>query len=144
MKGTRYSRWLVMILALGVSAACADAPERSAATSDRPAAAAADTAATAAGPATAAVDTDVVYVDVRTQEEWEAGHVEGAIHIPHTEMRARHDELEAYDDKQIVVYCRSGRRSGIALDILESEGFDNVINGGGLRDLRAEGVPVTR
>ncbi|MGK7311733.1 MAG: rhodanese-like domain-containing protein [Candidatus Longimicrobiales bacterium M2_2A_002] len=133
MKGTRYSRWLVMILALGVGAACADAPEQSAATRDRPAAAAA-----------AVADTAIVYVDVRTQEEWEAGHVEGAIHIPHTEMRARHDELEAYDDEQIVVYCRSGRRSGIALDILESEGFDNVINGGGLRDLRAEDVPVTR
>lgn len=140
MRGTRYTRWLVVVLALGVGAACAEAPEQGAATAGE----APPAEATAAEATTATVGTNVVYVDVRTQEEWEAGHVEGAIHIPHTEMQARHDELEAYDDEQIVVYCRSGRRSGIAKSILESEGFDNVINGGGLRDLRAEGVPVTR
>ena len=136
MKGTRYTRWWVAVLALGVGAACTEAPEQSAGMAgDRPAAEA---------TATATADLNVVYVDVRTQEEYDAGHVEGAIHIPHTEMQARHGELEAYDDKQIVVYCRSGRRSGIAQGILEAEGFDNVINGGGLRDLRAEGVPITR
>ena len=132
MKRSTHMTWLVALLALGVGAACADT-DRGATVEDRPATEAAVTA-----------DSDVVYVDVRTREEWDAGHVEGAIHIPHTEMAERHDELEQYEDQTIVVYCRSGRRSGIAKRILEGEGFDNVINGGGLRDLRAEGVPTTR
>jgi phage shock protein E len=58
-------------------------------------------------------------------------------------MRERHEELEPYADQQLVLYCRSGRRSGIAMDILEEEGFTNLVNAGGLRDLQAQGVPTT-
>jgi phage shock protein E len=89
-------------------------------------------------------DTNVVFVDVRTREEYAAGHVAGAIHIPHTEMARRYAELDRYDDKQIILYCRTGRRSGVAQMILENQGFDNVVNGGGLRDLEAQGIPTTR
>lgn len=88
-------------------------------------------------------DREVVYVDVRTPEEFAAGHVEGAINIPHTEIRERHEELEAYADQQLVLYCRSGRRSGIAKEILEEEGFTDLVNAGGLADLKAKGVPTT-
>lgn len=134
----KFGRWIVVLAlgAVGAAAACADPPQSQATEG-------ADRVAEAPQAAIAPADTNVVFVDVRTDQEWEAGHVAGAIHIPHTEMEARHDELEQYEDKQIVVYCRSGRRSGIAMDILESEGFDNVTNGGGLVDLRAQGVSVS-
>lgn len=134
------SHWWVLILALGVGPACADAT---------PDAGSAQTAeqAEAGSPSTQAAESaesNLVYVDVRTDGEYEAGHVEGAIHIPHTEMSERYTALEQYEDSEIVLYCRSGRRSGIALDILEDHGFDNVTNGGGLSDLEARGVPTTR
>lgn len=86
----------------------------------------------------------VVYVDVRTPEEWAAGRVEGAIHIPHTELAQRLDELEEYRDADIVLYCRTGRRSGIAQDIMAQAGFERLRNGGGLSDLAREGVPIER
>lgn len=143
--GARRGRWVIAVLALavgsvGVGAACSDAPERRAetATADRPAAEAARGRTDAA-----AADSTVVYVDVRTEREYEAGHIKGAINIPHTEMDERYDELERYEEREIVVYCQSGRRSGIAKGILESQGFGDVTNAGGLRDLRAQGVPTT-
>jgi phage shock protein E len=92
----------------------------------------------------AAAERRVVYVDVRTREEWAAGHVEGAIHIPHTELAARWRELDSYRDDDIVLYCRTGRRSGIAEQILTQAGFERLHNGGGLTDLRRQGVPVVR
>jgi phage shock protein E len=86
----------------------------------------------------------VVYVDVRRPDEWAAGHVAGAIHIPHTELGERWHELESYRDADIVLYCRTGRRSGIAEEILRQAGFENVENGGGLSGLARQGVPVVR
>jgi phage shock protein E len=128
------ARWIVPLLALGLVAGCGDAPG-----------AAAERAGTArVAEAADSAARSVVYVDVRTPEEYASGHVEGAINIPHTEMDARYGELAEYADEEIVVYCRSGRRSGIARGILESQGFANVMNGGGLSDLAREGVPTTR
>jgi phage shock protein E len=86
----------------------------------------------------------VVYVDVRQPDEWAEGRVEGAIHIPHTEMSARWAELEEHRDADIVLYCRTGRRSGIAEEILRQAGFERLHNGGALSDLAQQGVPVVR
>lgn len=131
--------WVLgLAVVVGVGAACADAPA-DASQDRRPAVERAAASSTAA-----AAESEVVYVDVRTPEEYAAGHVEGAIHIPHTEMARRYGELARFEDREIVVYCRTGRRSGIAQGILGRQGFDNVTNGGGLRDLRARGVPTTR
>ena len=88
--------------------------------------------------------TQPVYIDVRTAEEFASGHVVGALHIPHDQMEARWEELAAYKDKDLVLYCRSGRRSGLALTVLKEKGFTKVENGGGLADVRARGVPVTK
>src|SRR5512133_465857 len=93
---------------------------------------------------TTADEKPAVYVDVRTPEEFAAGHVRGAVNIPHTEMEDRWQELQAYKDKPIVVYCRTGRRSALAEGVLEEKGFTKVENGGRLSDLESEGVPVTR
>lgn len=86
----------------------------------------------------------VIFVDVRRADELAAGYVRGAIHIPHGEIAARWQELEEYRDDHIVLYCRTGRRSGIAEQILRQAGFQNLYNGGGLRDLERQGVPTVR
>lgn len=125
------TRKLIALLVLGVAIpACDGAP--------------ADDRAPAAERAETMAAEEVVYVDVRTPEEYAAGHVAGAINIPHTEMRERHEELEPYADRQLVLYCRSGRRSEIAKEILEDEGFTDLVNAGGLQDLQARGVPTER
>ena len=69
-------------------------------------------------------------VDVRTPEEFDAGHIEGSVNIPLQELADRYDEFP--QDMPIVVYCRSGNRSGTATEMLNAEGFDNVydIDGG--------------
>lgn len=86
----------------------------------------------------------VVFVDVRRPDEWAQGRVQGAIHIPYTELAYRLDELEQYRDADIVLYCRTGRRSGIAEEIMARAGFQRLHNGGGLTDLARQGVPVER
>ena len=83
-----------------------------------------------------------IYIDVRTPSEYADGHVVGAINIPHGEMAERHTELAALRDSSLVVYCASGRRSALAIEVLKNNGFENVVNAGGLDDLRAQGVPV--
>lgn len=73
-------------------------------------------------------DRSLVVLDVRTPEEFAAGHVPGAINIPHTELAARVAELEGSRDSDIVVYCRSGARSAIALGVLEKSGFRRLFH----------------
>lgn len=96
-----------------------------------------------AEPDGAAAERRVVFVDVRRPDEFAAGHVEDAILIPHTELAERVSELEEYRDADIVLYCRTGRRSGIAEQILRQAGFEHLHNGGGLTDLERQGVPIT-
>jgi phage shock protein E len=90
-------------------------------------------------PRQAVAQADLV-VDVRTPAEYAAGHLDRAILIPHDELDARLGELDAAlggdRTKKVVVYCASGRRSGIAKDLLEKRGFVAVTNAGGYRDLR--------
>ena len=64
-------------------------------------------------------------VDVRTESEFRAGHLEGAINIPLQSLLQRSKELEP-KDKPIVVYCRSGRRSDMARRQLQEAGFSGV------------------
>jgi phage shock protein E len=70
-------------------------------------------------------------VDVRSAGEYQTGHFPGALNIPVDEIGKRTAEL-GDQGKPIVVYCRSGRRSGIAKVQLEKAGFTNVVNGGSL------------
>ncbi len=71
---------------------------------------------------------ELLVLDVRTPEEYSAGHVPGARLIPHTSLKARLDEIADYKDKPVVVYCRSGYRAGIARSILEEAGFSRVLH----------------
>jgi phage shock protein E len=71
-------------------------------------------------------DPDVVVLDVRTPEEFAAGHVPGARNISHDQLAARLPELGELKDKQVVLYCRSGRRTLLAQEILRKAGFTNL------------------
>ena len=65
-------------------------------------------------------------LDVRTPEEYSAGHIPGAINISHTELRERLSELEAYKKEEIVVHCGRGGRASIAENVLLEAGFADV------------------
>ena len=73
---------------------------------------------------------DYILVDVRTKQEYESGYIPTAINIPYREI----GEYLPTDDRsaKIILYCRSGRRSGIAKDTLDKLGFNNVIDFGGI------------
>lgn len=75
---------------------------------------------------------DAYWIDVRTAEEFAAGHVTEAVNIPYEEIAGRVAEVTTDKDDRIYVYCRSGRRSGIAKKTLEDAGYHNVVNVGGL------------
>ncbi|MGE3667029.1 MAG: rhodanese-like domain-containing protein [Steroidobacteraceae bacterium] len=70
----------------------------------------------------------LVILDVRTPEEFAAGHIPGAINVPHDQVPARLAEFAAWKDKTIVAYCRSGRRVGIALKALHDAGFTKLVH----------------
>ncbi len=67
-----------------------------------------------------------VVLDVRSPEEYAEGHVPGAVNVPYDQISARLDSLQAYRDRGFVVYCRTGRRAGIAETVLIEAGFERV------------------
>ncbi len=85
---------------------------------------------------------DVLMVDVREPDEWAAGHAPGAVHIPMGDVPARLDELPVTDDSLAVV-CRSGGRSGRAVQWLLQQGFDVVNVEGGMQSWLRQGKPLT-
>ena len=75
-----------------------------------------------------------IILDVRTQEEYDQGHIPGAILIPNTEIKVRAVEELTDKDQLILVYCRSGRRSKLAAEILVELGYPNIKEFGGIID----------
>jgi len=86
---------------------------------------------TSGADARALVQGGALLVDVRTPQEYSAGHIEGAVNIPVSELGARLPEL-GEKQRSVVVYCRSGARSARAKALLESKGFTSVVNLGGM------------
>ena len=76
-------------------------------------------------------------IDVRTPEEFATGHYPGAINIPHDNIVDGIRELSVADSDPIVLYCRTGNRSGQAEQALAAEGFSAAVNAGGLAALLA-------
>jgi phage shock protein E len=79
----------------------------------------------------------VLVIDVRSEAEYSDEHIQGAINIPETVIA---DEIKNHTkDKaqKILLYCRSGRRAGIALETLTGLGYTNVENIGGYEDAKA-------
>ena len=75
-----------------------------------------------------------IILDVRTQEEFDEGHIPGAILIPDYEIEARAEEELTDKDQLILVYCRSGRRSKVAAEALVELGYTNIKEFGGIID----------
>ena len=79
-------------------------------------------------------DGSYVILDVREQDEYEEGHIEGALLLPYTEIEKRAGEELTEKDQLILVYCRSGRRSAIAAKSLTEMGYTNIKDFGGIID----------
>lgn len=77
-----------------------------------------------------------IWIDVRTAGEFNAGHLDGALHIPYDVIGDQITSAIPDKDAEIHVYCRTGRRSGIALKTLEGMGYTNVVNEGGYAKLK--------
>src|SRR4051812_49433018 len=86
------------------------------------------------------VPPDAVILDVREDDEWTAGHVEGATHVPLGEVPQRLGELP--DADPLYVICRSGNRSGRAVAWLGQQGIETVNVAGGMRAWAASGRPM--
>ncbi|MCL4544637.1 MAG: rhodanese-like domain-containing protein [Chloroflexi bacterium] len=82
-------------------------------------------------------------VDVRELEEWIEGHVPGAKHIPLGRLAVKLHELPR--DCELLLLCRSGNRSGVAVSLLQRHGFSNVCNvAGGIVAWERAGLPTQR
>lgn len=73
-------------------------------------------------------DAELVVLDVRTPAEFAAGHVPGARNVSHEELPARLAGLSSLKDKDVVLYCRSGRRTAIAEKTLRTAGFTKLLH----------------
>ena len=73
-----------------------------------------------------ATNEDFLLLDVRTLDEFHRKHIPGAVNITHTEVADRVSEIAAYKNKNVIVYCRSGRRAAVAIDILKQKGFNHL------------------
>lgn len=84
---------------------------------------------------------DAVIVDVREQDEWDAGHAVNAVHIPLGELPARVGELPEVDTA-LPIFCRSGNRSGRAVQWLVAQGYDVINAEGGMLAWNAAGKKI--
>jgi rhodanese-related sulfurtransferase len=89
-------------------------------------------------------DTAIVFLDVRNVDEWNSctGHLKNAILIPLQTLHDQINRLHKFRDRLIVVYCRSGNRSGKAAKFLSDSGFSTVNLRGGMREWNAKKYPV--
>lgn len=83
-------------------------------------------------------DAATVWIDVRSVEEFNAGHLPGAVNIVHTDIAQGIVALELDKATPIALYCKSGRRAGIALEALQKLGYTQVSNQGGYEQLKQE------
>lgn len=87
----------------------------------------------------------VLVVDVRTPDEFAAGHVPGAINLPHDTVTGDEPALSDWKQKPVVVYCHSGRRAGMAAKVLEAKGFTRIEHlSGDMQGWQQAGRPVAR
>ncbi|WP_430462556.1 rhodanese-like domain-containing protein [Thalassolituus sp. LLYu03] len=83
---------------------------------------------------TVAFAAEAVWIDVRTPQEYQSGHKEGAYNLPHNDIGESIGALNLSKDAEINLYCRSGKRAGMAKATLEALGYQHVTNIGGLND----------
>ena len=128
----RNKRFLLMLLTLALPFGCVGCSGGGSASYDQ----------ISGAEAKALMDSESGYViiDARTQEEYDQGHIPGAILIPEYEIADRAEKELPDKDQLILVYCRSGRRSKIAAEELVKLGYTNVKEFGGIIDWEYETV----
>jgi len=91
------------------------------------------------------VNQGAVLLDVRSQAEFDSGHILDAKHVPQDQLSSSIETLKKYKDKVVIACCESGMRSGAAARLLQAQGFTKVVNlKGGLQAWRAENLPVVK
>ena len=81
---------------------------------------------------------DVIILDVRTQDEFDAGHIKNAILLPYDETMTLASSILHDKNQTILIYCRTGRRSAIAATLLIELGYTSVYDFGGIEDWHGE------
>ena len=85
-----------------------------------------------------------LFVDVREPDEWEEGHVPGAVHISRGRLESRIEGLIPDKSRALVVYCSAGSRSAFAVKVLAEMGYEDVVSvAGGFADWKRNGFDVT-
>lgn len=93
----------------------------------------------------ASIAPEYTLLDVRSDEEFQAGHVPGAINISHKELSEQLSALPSDKDQLVIVYCRSGRRAGIAEQILRDKGFTQVRHlSGDMNGWQESNLPIAK
>ncbi|MCO6412935.1 MAG: rhodanese-like domain-containing protein [Thiogranum sp.] len=88
---------------------------------------------------------DAVFLDIREEVEYRAGHIPESIHIPMKQLPDRVAELNKHKGRPVIAYCRSGSRSNSAGSLLKKHGFENVYNlGGGIMAWQKANLPLSR
>jgi phage shock protein E len=77
-------------------------------------------------------------IDVRTEQEYRAGHLKNSLNLPYDTIKQTITVHVPDKNTEIILYCRSGRRSGIAKTTLDAMGYKNVINAGGYETLKRQ------
>jgi sulfur-carrier protein adenylyltransferase/sulfurtransferase len=84
-----------------------------------------------------------VVVDVREQDEWDEGHIPGAVHIPRGYLESRIERAAPDRSRQVLIYCSAGNRSAFAAKTLGELGYEDVVSlAGGFTDWKRNGFPV--
>jgi phage shock protein E len=84
-----------------------------------------------------------VLLDVRSEEEFAAGHIGKAVNIPHDVLADRVDEVRAYRERGLVLYCERGGRAARAAEELQDAGYDKLYHlDGDMQGWRASGLPI--
>ncbi|HXG40609.1 MAG TPA: molybdopterin-synthase adenylyltransferase MoeB [Candidatus Limnocylindrales bacterium] len=87
---------------------------------------------------------DVAIVDVRETEEWQQGHLPGAVHVPRGHLESRIEAAVPDRDRPVVLYCAGGTRSALAARTLQEMGYADVVSmAGGFQAWKSEGLPWT-
>ena len=83
------------------------------------------------------IESGALLIDVRSEEEFKSGHLEGSVNIPHTDLDALKAAIGSEKDRSVVLYCRSGNRAGRVLDALAKLGYTEIYNATGYTALVA-------
>jgi len=84
-----------------------------------------------------------VVIDVREQDEWDEGHIPGAVHVPRGHLESRIERLAPDPSRPVVIYCSAGNRSAFAAKTLAELGYEDVVSlAGGFTDWKRNGFPV--